>query len=129
MIGTFGPIVFETSDRRILTFRELGREVAGRWASHTVIGVKPKKEFLGAEAQSITFTVRLSATHGVRPRATLDTIANLVETGQTHTLIIGQRPVGLNPFALVSCSESWDQVLSGGELVAATVSLTLEEYL
>ena len=129
MIGTFGPrVVFETSDQRIFTFQGLNREVSGRWATHEVANAKPKKEFLGPGAQTLSFTVRLSAAHGVRPRATLEEIARLVESGETQFLVVGGKPVSSHPFALVSASESWGTVLSGGELVSASISLTLEEY-
>lgn len=129
MIGTLGPdIVFETSDSRIFTFQGMSREVSSRWTSHDLPGVKPKKEYLGPGAQTITLPIQLCAAHGVKPRATLDAIARMVEQGNAEYLIIGQRPVGANPFCLTACSETWDTVLQGGELYRATVSLTLEEY-
>jgi hypothetical protein len=129
MIGTLGnKIVFEVSDQKIQTFSDMSRNISGRWATHEVQGEKPRAEFLGAGLQSVELTIRLSAKWGVRPRAVLETIEQMVETGIAEYLVIGSRPVGKNPFRLTAASETWDTVYNKGELAAATLSLTLEEY-
>lgn len=129
MIGTFGTkIIFRVSDEQILTFRNFSRDTAGRWATHTAIGSKPKAEFLGAENQKLKFDILLSATLGVKPRDVLEAIEKAVESGEVEYLVVGNRPVGKNPFRLMSASESWNTVFSRGELVSAEVSLSLEEY-
>lgn len=47
-IGHIGKtVVFETSDAKILNFKKMQRTVKGRWASHSRVGKKPKKQFLG----------------------------------------------------------------------------------
>lgn len=129
MIGTLGKkIVFEVSDERVFTWSSMSREVAGRWASHTVMGVKPKSEFMGAENQSITIQITLSAALGVRPRAMLEQIEAMVEAGEAEYFIVGSKPVGKNPFRITASSETWDKVFNRGELYKATLSITLEEY-
>lgn len=129
MIGTLGKqIVFETSDEKILTFGGMTREVSGRWTDHDVLGAKPKPEFLGPGNQVITMSITLSAALGVRPRAVLETIEQMVESGTAEYLVIGTRTVGKNPFRLTGASETWDKVYSRGELAKATVTITLEEY-
>ena len=47
MIGTFGNIVFETTDKKILTFSNFSRQVSGRWKSTDTLRGKPVKEYLG----------------------------------------------------------------------------------
>ena len=72
-IGHIGKtVVFETSDRKILNFTKMQRTVKGRWASHSRIGKKPKKQFLGPDADQLTFSITLNAEHGVRPRTILN---------------------------------------------------------
>ena len=81
-IGTLGKnIVFEVSDKQVMAFSEMSREVSGRWATHETMSVKPKPEFLGPGLQSVTLTITLSAALGVRPRAMLEAVGNMVETG------------------------------------------------
>jgi len=128
-VGTLGrSIIFEVSDERVMTFRDFGREVSGRWAAHEVMQAKPRSEFLGAGMQSVSLTITLSATLGVRPRAVLQAVEAMVETGAAEYLVIGTGPVGRNPFKLVGASETWDAVYNRGELAKATLTITLEEY-
>lgn len=129
MIGSLGKkIIFEVSDDRVMTFQNMTRNITGRWATHEAMNAKPKAEFLGPGNQSIDLPITLSAALGVRPRAILDTIAEMVETGTAEYLIVGTGPVGKNPFRLTGASETWDKIYSKGELVKATVTITLEEY-
>ena len=128
-IGTLGRnVVFEVSDDRVFTFSELTREVTSRWTNHEPQGVKPKPEFLGAGLQPASLTITLSATLGVRPRDVLEAIENMVENGTAETLVIGNRPVGSNPFRLTGSSEAWNTVYNRGELARATLTISLEEY-
>ena len=128
-IGTLGRnVVFEVSDDRVFTFSELTREVTSRWTNHEPQGVKPKPEFLGAGLQTASLTITLSATLGVRPRDVLEAIDNMVENGPAETLVIGNRPVGSNPFRLTGSSEAWNTVYNRGELARATLTISLEEY-
>ena len=128
-IGTLGRnVVFEVSDDRVFTFSELTREVTSRWTNHEPQGVKPKPEFLGAALQTASLTITLSATLGVRPRDVLEAIENMVENGTAETLVIGNRPVGSNPFRLTGSSEAWNTVYNRGELARATLTISLEEY-
>lgn len=128
-IGTLGRnVVFEVSDDRVFTFSELTREVTSRWTNHEPQGVKPKPEFLGAGLQTASLTITLSATLGVRPRDVLEAIENIVENGTAETLVIGNRPVGSNPFRLTGSSEAWNTVYNRGELARATLTISLEEY-
>ena len=129
-IGHIGKaVVFETSDTRILNFKKLQRIVKGRWASHSRIGKKPKKQFLGPDADQLTFTITLNAEHGVRPRKTVENIEKLIRTGKPQTVVIGSKKVGSNKYAITEISESWDTILNQGEVVKITCDITLEEYL
>ena len=55
-------------------------------------------------------------------------LRQMAERGQAWPLILGGMPQGLHNWTLDSVSESWDVVYGGGELAAATVKLTLTEY-
>ncbi len=127
-IGSLGGIVFQVSDETVLTIAGMTREVSGRWAEHEVMGVKPKKEFLGAGNQKINLPITLSAALGVRPRKMLERVERMVEGGNAEYLIINGRPVGRNPFCLASSSETWGHMYSHGELAKANLTITLEEY-
>ena len=129
-IGNWGlDITFRVSERQVMTFQNLSRTVGSEWATHSRIGLKDQAEFLRPTLQKITFSMILDATLGVRPRATLDHLADLTERGEVNTLVIGGRRVGRYRWRITDISEAWDTVLNGGELVRATVSVTMQEYL
>ncbi len=129
-IGHIGrTVVFETSDAKILNFKKMQRTVKGRWASHSRVGKKPKKQFLGPDADQVTFSITLNAEHGVRPRKTVENIEKLIRTGKPQTVVIGSRKVGSNKYAITEISENWETILNKGEVVKITCDITLEEYL
>jgi hypothetical protein len=127
-IGTLGSIVFEVSDKKVLTFKGMTRDVSGRWTEHEVMGAKPKPEFLGPGNQKINLPITLSANLGVRPRRVLEMVETMVESGDAEYLIINCRPVGRHPFRLTSSSETWGDMYRHGELAKANLTITLEEY-
>ncbi|MGG7200769.1 phage tail protein [Clostridium butyricum] len=129
-IGNLGKqIVFKTSDKKILTFNDFKQSVSGRWAVHERIGEKPRSEFIGPGLRSISFTIVLSASNGVRPRKTLEKIEKMIEEGTVEYLIIGGKKVGNNKWKISDMSETWDVIYSKGQLARATASITLEEYI
>lgn len=130
MIGNFGSrIVFETSDRKILTFSGMTKKVSGKYAKHSVVGQKDRTEFTGPGNISINFKIMLDVTLGIRPREVMNRIEDAVENGETEYLVIGGRPLSRNKFYISSVSEAFDVVMSHGEVARATLSISMEEYL
>lgn len=128
-IGNLGKlIVFEVSSDKVLTFNGMTQTVKGRWATHQVIGGKPKSEFLGADLRQINLPITLSAMHGVRPRSTMEQIEKAVESGTPYTLVIGGKKVGNYQWKITGMSEAWGAIIKDGILAQAKVTLTLDEY-
>lgn len=128
-IGNIGSsIIFETSDSRILTYSNLTLTAKGRWAKHDVIMQRPKSEFLGPDLKEVTFTINLNALYGVKPREILKKIENIIETGQVNTFVLGGRLVGKGKWTIQQASETYNQVMQGGELLSATLEITMQEY-
>lgn len=129
LVGNFGSrIVFETSDRKILTFSGMTRKVSGKYSKHSVIGQKDRAEFTGPGTESVSFKMLLDVSLGIRPSEVIDSINSAVETGEVEYLVIGGRPIGNNKFYISSVSETLDVVLGRGEIVRATVNVSMEEY-
>lgn len=128
-VGSFGKIiVFKTNDKSILTFNEFKQTVSARWAKHDRIGKKPKSEFLGADLREASFVIELNAMLGVKPRKQLEKIEKAIENGTVENLVIGGKKVGKNKWKITNMSESWNYVMSKGELVKASGQITMEEY-
>ena len=128
--GKFGTLItFSVSDKKIMTFETLKREGEGRWKEHDLIGSKPRKQFLGPGADTVTLSVTLDARHGVKPRKTLDNIIKWRNAGRAEYLIVKGQKVCANKMVITKTSDTWGEVWNRGELVRATVDLTFEEYI
>lgn len=128
-IGNLGKlIVFEVSSKKVLTFNDMTKTVKGRWATHTAIGKKPVSEFLGADQGTLSLSIFLSATHGVKPRDTINNIEKAVENGTPYLFVVGGRQVGSNKWVITDMSETWDEIIMDGRLVSANITINLAEY-
>ena len=129
MIGNLGSlIVFSVNARRVLTFSGMTQSVKGRWAVQEPILGKPCPEFLGPGQRMLSLSIYLSAMHGVRPRKTMERIEKAVEEGTPHTLVIGGKKVGATQWVITDMGESWGEIIKGGRLVSANLTLNLAEY-
>ena len=94
-IGSFGPVVFETGEDRVLTPHQMEGGGEARFADHEVIGYPPVDEFLGAGLDTLNLTVRLSRELGVDPEEELEAIKSMTNTGQAESLFFGSKLRGV----------------------------------
>ena len=128
VMGAFGPIVFSVSSLVALNFKNFNRTTKKRTVRHEVISGKPRTEYLGADLSTVTFDMHFDITYGVQPRAMLTLLHAMAEGKLAYPLVIGGRPQGVHNWCVDQVSETWDNVYGGGELAAATVTVTLTEY-
>ncbi len=124
-IGTLGSIVFEVSHKKVLTLQELKRSSRARYATHQIISMKPKVEYLGPELSEIDFQITLGKQLGTDPLVEIKKIKKIIESGKEQRLMIGSEDFG--NFVIESMSEDW-QHFSQTSLFHAVVSLKLKEY-
>lgn len=126
-LGSFGDVIFEVSDKKILTPSSFSRSGAAVWADHPMLYKKPKREFMHSEHRKVELEIKLNAIHGTKPRETLKILYKYMETGKRYHVIIGGRSMSRYKMAIMTISETWDTVLNEGELMKATVSIGFEE--
>lgn len=126
MIGSYAGISFTVSEDKVQTFQEMSRETASRWNTHEVIGAKPKQEFLGPDLDSMSFTMKLSAWRGVSPLQLAERLRQFCSKGEYDNLIVGGRNFG--KYLIESVSETYDTVSGRGEVLQASVDVSLKEY-
>lgn len=130
VVGNFGSrIIFETSDRKILTFSGMTQKVSGKYAKHSASGQKDRPEFTGPGNRSISFKMLLDVNLGIRPKDVIASIEEAVENGETEYLVIGGRPVGQNKYYISFISETLDVIMNRGEIARASLQVSMEEYL
>lgn len=126
-IGTFGDLIFEVSDKKILTPSSFTRSGGAVWADHPMIYKKPKREFMRSEIRGTELELKLNAMHGVKPWDTIRTMYKYMENGKSFAFVVGGKPMANYKMCIVSVSDTWDEVLNEGELIKATVSVRFEE--
>ena len=127
-MGSWGPFVFQVSDRKMLALRDISRSAGSNWSTHNTIKGKPKTQYQAPKLRTVSGSVTIRADYGVKPRAQLDAMVRAAEGSQAYPLIIGRKPLSPKPMRLTEVSETWNTVYNGGELFSAEVSLTFEEY-
>jgi len=128
-IGSYGAVVFETSDKKLLTMSNATRSVSATWAEHERIRKKPLKEFMHANPTTFSADIILAAGLGVKPRDMMIKLARYCQQGRTYPLVVGGRPVASHKMAITELSEAWDIIAAKGKIVQATVTVTFEEVL
>ena len=126
-IGTFGPLTFETSEKKVRTFDAFKRKTGAKFEEHTIIGLKPKLEFTAPSLDDISFQVVFSAYLGLNPAKEIDSLREIVQKGEYHPLIIGGKTLG--KFVIESVAEAWNHVDNKGNLLDAAVDISLKEYI
>lgn len=127
-IGSWGGIVFKVSEKKALPMQDIKTEISSKWASHEIIGSKPKAEFEGPELRTFTLSTVLDVQLGYKPHSMMKKIHRLCEKGKVDMLIIGTHKIGGYKWKLEKISEAYDLVYNGGELARVKVDLTLSEY-
>lgn len=128
-IGSWGrDIVFTVSSRKVLTFENLKRTVSNRWASHTPIYGKPKKEFQGPDLDQVTLTISLNALLGIKVEKELKKIESAVRTGKANYLVIGGKRVGTGKYVITNISETWETFLKKGRPMQIDLNISFTEY-
>jgi phage protein U len=126
LLGYLGSLVFSVSADNAKTFDALQRGASARWAEHQIHGKKPVLEFIGPDADSLSFTMRLDIAHGVNPLEEIADIREFITTGEVLPLVLGERFIG--DFVIKSFDEAWTRIDGRGNVLIADISVTLQEH-
>ena len=56
MIGYFGDIIFETSDKKICNFNDFKQAASANYSEHSRYRKKSEREFIGPNNEGVSFT-------------------------------------------------------------------------
>ena len=126
MFGMFAGVGFTASENQVQTFSAMSRDTASRWATHEVITAKPKQEFLGPDLDGMSFSMVLTAWRGTDPVGLADQLRSFCQSGEYDYLILGGKNFG--KYVIESVSEAYETVTNAGQVIKATVDVTLKEY-
>lgn len=127
-IGTFGNVIFETSNDLVRTFKDMTRDTNVRLASHDIIGKKPVIEWIGPGTDNIKFSMQFNSLLGVEPKDEEKKLRDMAQTGKVAHIIVGGEPVSDYKFIIESISSSGRIYDRDGNLIKSMVDITVKEY-
>ena len=135
MIASFGKITFKVTEKEIKIFNNFtisrkARYVAhrkARYVAHERINNKPLLQFMGLDADSISFNIQLVQGLTGDVSDDLKSLQDMFKKAEVHPLFLGQKKLG--SFVIESISEAYSMMDNFGNLEIVNVSLSLREYI
>ena len=128
VIGTWGDITFAVSRNQIKTFDGLKWDSGAKYSTHDRHLKEPLLEFTGTDVESMTFTMFFSAFLGVNPIAEVSKMLKAMRRGEVHRLVIGPKAYGTNKWVITKLSNSLKRFDRWGNLLVASVNVTMQSY-
>lgn len=129
VVGAYGEVAFEVSSETVRTLEDAVWSGKARWAAHDRHIGHALTEFTGLEPDEFSFELQLSAYLGANPMQELVKLWTYQRKGLPQPLVIGDHAYGKYRWSLISMSIKMQNYDSNGDLLRATVSVTLQEYL
>ena len=128
IIGCLGDVVFTVSEATVRTLDNMTWSGSARYAVHQRHLGTALTEFTGLDPQKITFDMILTTELGVDPLSEAQHIDALMSIGSVLPLVIGTRWYGRGCWTITNVSMKEQAFSTGGDVSAATVSVSLQEY-
>lgn len=128
MLGSLGDIVFEVSNEKALTFRNLKASTGAKYQTHERIGGAPLLERVSENVDTLSFSVLISAFWGVNPAEEMKKIDDAVREGTLLRFVLGRERIGAYMWVITSASYTIKQVDKQGNILSAEASLSLSAY-
>lgn len=127
MLASYGKITFKVTEKEIKIFNDFSIFRKARYVAHERINNKPLLQFMGLEADSISFNMQLVQGLTGDVSDDLKTLQDMFKKAEVHPLFLGQKKLG--SFVIESISEAYSMIDNFGNLEIVNVSLSLREYI
>ena len=128
ILGSFGELIFEVSQFRVLNFDDYTRKTSAKFASHDVIGRPPVLEFTGRELEEISLTIKLIRSLGVSPEEETFKLRDICQRGEPNFLILGGIVYGENEFVITDIDEDVKRWIGEVKVLTNELKIKLKEY-
>ncbi len=128
-VGCLGEIPFQASSEAVQTIKNLVWSGGAKYSTHDRHGGNALTEFTGLKPDSITFDMELSAFLGVNPMDAISKLWAYERSGEALRLVIGTHGCGKYRWNVVNHKIKAKHHDGDGDILTATVSVTLQEYL
>jgi len=127
-IGVLGDIAFSVSNRTVKTFESMKWDSSAKYVTHDRHLKAALIEFVGTNADSITFKIVFSAYLGLNPFEEIEKFLEAERNGKAMRLVLGMKLYGRNKWVIEKTSKDLERFDNRGNLLAAQVNVTLKEY-
>lgn len=127
MICSYGKITFKVTEKEIKIFNDFSISRKARYVAHERINNKPLLQFMGLDADSISFNMQLVQGLTGDVADDLKTLQDMFKKSEVHPLFLGQKK--LSSFVIESMNEAYKIVDNLGNLEVVNVNLSLKEYI
>lgn len=127
MLASYGKITFKVTEDEIKIFNNFTISRKARYIAHERINNKPLLQFMGLEADSISFNMQLIEGVTGNIIGDLKALKNMFTKAEAHPLFLGPKKIG--SFVIESMSEAYSMMDNLGNLEIVNVSLSLKEYI
>lgn len=129
IVGCLGEIPFTVSSEVVQTFKNLRWSGGAKYSTHDRHMGNALTEFTGLKPDSVKFEMDLSALLGVNPMSAISMLWDYERKGTAVPLVIGTHAYGKYRWSVVSHEVKARNHDGDGDILTATVSVTLQEYL
>lgn len=126
MLGSYGKITFKVTEEEIKIFNDFSISRKARYAAHERINNKPLLQFMGLDADSISFNMQLVQDITGNVSDDLKYLQDMFKKAEVHPLFLGQKKLG--SFVIESINEAYRMMDNLGNLEIVNVTLSLKEY-
>ena len=127
MLASYGKITFKVTEDEIKIFNNFTISRKARYVAHERINSKPLLQFMGLEADNISFNMQLVQDITGNVSDDLKSLQDMFKKAEAHPLFLGQKKLG--SFVIESISEAYSMMDNFGNIEGVNVSLSLREYI
>lgn len=129
VIGCLGDIVFKVSSREVETLMNAQWSGSSRYATHQRHLDDALTEYTGNDPDKFSFDIQLSEWLNVKVQPELSKLWNYMRTGKAVELVLGDKGYGKYRWNITSLKIKMQHFDHRGNLVNATVTVSLQEYI
>lgn len=122
-------VIFEVSDQTVRALNNWKWSGSVRYAVHNRHNYHALTEYTGMDPDKITFDITLRVELGVKPMEDIVKIWTYEREGTALALTVGHKAYGKYRWNVTNHSVDFTHTDKEGDPTAATVSVTLQEYL
>lgn len=126
MLASYGKITFKVTEKEIKIFNDFSISRKARYVVHERVNNKPLLQFMGLDADSISFNMQLVQGLTGDVSDDLKTLQDMFKKAEVHPLFLGQKKLG--SFVVESMSEAYSMIDNFGNIEMVTINLSLKEY-